>query len=179
MATMGLQYGLEKSDFCIKRAFRWLFEIPGICADDTPGVNALPPEKSARPSFSFKEMESRHMVEDVYYPAKAEWKPISITLFDLVKKNHPVFEWIMMVYDMKKGQFFPANNTISQQISRQQDKFIKDCHLKLYDGCANVIERWIFEDAWPQAVNFQTLDMSSNGYLTCEITLRYARAYIE
>lgn len=173
---MGLQFGLEKTDFCIKRPNRWLFVIPGVAADDTPGVDALPPEKSARPSVSFKEMEVKHLIEDVYYPVKPEWKSFSVTLFDIKKKSHPVFGWLKTVYDARDGKFLPANQ---KSLIQQKDRFIKECRLNLFDGCANLIESWIYEDAWPQAINFQTLDMGSSGYLTCEITIRYARAYIE
>lgn len=172
---MGLQYGLEKSNFCIKRSYRWLFEIPGVCADSTAGVDALPPEKSARPVISFKEMEIKHLIEDVYYPAKPEWKTFSVTLYDLKRSSHPVFEWLKNVYDPQQGLFYPANRSV---LFQQSERFIKECTLNMYDGCGNIIERWIYEDAWPQSVNFQTLEMASSSYLTCELTIRYARAYI-
>jgi hypothetical protein len=175
---MGFLYGLEegKSQYC-KRQNRWLFEIPGVVADDTPGVDALPPEKSARPNLSFKEMEAKHLIEDVYYPAKPEWKPITITLFDLKKSNHPVWEWIIKVYDPKQGKFWPV---IRQGGSQQpKDIFIKDCYLKMFDGCGNLVETWAFEDSWIQAANFQSLDMGNGNLMTCDITLRYARAYWE
>jgi len=175
--NMGLQYGLDKSDLCVKKTHRWLFEIPGVCADNTVGIDALPPEKSSRPSVSFKEMEVKHLIEDVYYPAKPDWKTFTVTVFDLKKTNHPVFQWFKKVYDPKKGKFYPAN--LNGSTLQQSDKFIKECFLKLYDGCGNVIEKWIYEDVWPQSTNFQSLDMGSSAFLTCEITLRYARAYIE
>jgi hypothetical protein len=170
---MGLRYGLDKGDFCLKRTNRWLFTIPGVCADDTAGVDALPPEKSARPSLSFKEMEVRHLNEDVFYPVKPDWKPITITLFDLRLRTHPVVEWVKKMYNPAQGAFFVPNNGANQQ----KDSFIKECNLSLYDGCGNRMEQWIYEDAWINSANFQSLDMTSSGYLTCEITLRYARAY--
>lgn len=168
MAKMGLQFGLQgNGDYC-KRTFRWLFEIPGVCGDESPGVNALPPEKSARPNLNFKEMDVNHLIEDVFYPAKPDWKPINITIFDLVRNEHPVFKWIQEVYKPETGKFTePASG-----------KFIKECTLKLFDAIGTVIETWIFEDCWPQSINFQTLDMTNSGVMMCDITLRYARAYI-
>lgn len=171
---MGLLYGLEKNQMC-KRQNHWLFEIPGVSADDTVGVDALPPSKSARPNLTFKEMEARHLHEDVYYPAKPEWKPVTITLYDLNKASHPVWDWLAAVYSVEKGEWSPVLNAFT----RFRDKFIKDCFLKLYDGCGNVIESWRYEDSWCSGINFQTLDMTSSEVLTCEITLRYARAYLE
>jgi len=169
MAKMGFQFGLESGSYC-KRQFRWLLEIPDVVADTkNGGVNALPPEKGARPNLSFKEMEAKHLHEDAYYPAKPEWKPITITVFDLVKNKHPVFEWVKKIYTPNANSVFKEPNSPG---------FIKTCTLSMYDGCGNTVESWIFEDSWCSAANFQTLDMTSNGVMMCEITLRYMRAYI-
>lgn len=165
---MGLQFGLEGNGQYCKRNFRWLFTIPLVCGDQSPGANALPPEKSSRPSLSFKEMDVKHLVEDVYYPAKPDWKPINIVLFDLKRNQHPVFKWINEIYDPNAGTFKAPNS----------GKLIKECSLIMVDAVGTPIESWIFEDAWPQAVNFQTLDMNSSQVQMCEISLRYARAYI-
>lgn len=173
---MGLLYGLEGNGQYCKRQNRWLFTIPGVVADDTTGVDALPHEKGARPSISFKEMEARHLIEDVYYPAKPDWKPVNLTLFDLKKGSNPVFNWIKSVYDPQGGKWFPSNKP-GNRLS-PKDKFIKDCELKMYDGCGTLLETWTYEDAWIQSANFQTLDMTQGSLMTIEITLRYARAYV-
>lgn len=165
---MGLQFGLEKSNLCFKRANRWLFRIDKICADDSTGANVLPPEKSSRPTISFKEMDVNHLIEDVFYPAKPEWKPITITLFDLHLRENPIFKWIQEIYDPEEGSFFEPNSK----------ELIKECTLTMYDGCGEPIEKWIFEDCWPQNINFNTLDMGSSAIMMIELTLRFARAYI-
>ena len=163
---MGLQMGLEKGRFC-KRENHWLFFISGISADLTPS-HALPPQKSARPNLSFKEMVANHMTEDVYFPAKPEWKPINLVLYDLNTPVHPVFDWIRNVYDPYIGSFYEPNRA----------SLIRQCTLKLCNGCGDPIETWIYEDVWPQNINFGQLDMGNSGIVMCELTLRYARAYI-
>ncbi len=165
---MGMQFGLEGTGQYCKRQFRWVFMVPKVVGDESPGANALPPEKSARPSLAFKEMNVNHLIEEVFYPAKVEWKPITITLYDLSRKTHPVFDWIKEIYNPDAGTFKPANS----------GQFIKECYLKMLDATGETIETWTFEDAWPQSVNFQTLDMGTTGVMMCEISLRYARAYI-
>lgn len=189
--TMGLQFGLNKLDVNkVKRPFRWMFEVPQVCGDQSEGVNALPPSKAARPTLAFKEMSVNHLVEDVYYPAKPDWRPINITVYDIKRENasassrgegysestsegqthHPVFNWLQEVYKVKEGKF----------LAPLKGKFIKECSLKLLDGEGCTIERWIFETAWPNNINFDMLDMAnSTNILTCEFTLRYARAYID
>lgn len=175
MAKMSMQFGLEKGYFC-KRPFRWLFYIPEVAPDEqtSEGAKVLPPQKSARPNLQFKEMNVNHWIEEVFYPAKPDWKPITLTLFDLAVSPHPVFEWIKRFYKPEHGIMHKPND-------RQPDgtKFINECILTMYDGCGDIIEQWIYEDAWLQSVNFLTLDMSDSGILTCEITLRYARAYVK
>lgn len=164
---MGFQFGLEKSSVCFKRKFRWLFKIEEISA---MGINTLPPVKGARPSMSFKELEVKHLTEDVYFPGKSEWKPITLTLFDLKQNKHPVFEWIKKIYN-------PQNDSLWTPVL--DAKLKKTGTLELYDGCGTVIEKWTLDNIWPQSSEFGELDMSSSDYLVCDVTLRYDRAYIE
>lgn len=172
MVKMGLQFGLEGDGKYCKRQFRWLFEIPEVVGDVTSaqnGIPSLPPEKSSRPSLDFKEIEVKHFTEDYFYPGKPNWKPVTLTLWDLKLKVHPVFKWLQEMYDPETANWYTVKS----------GKFIKTCYLTLYDGTGDPIERWVWEDAWPQAINFQNLDMTTTGIVMCEITLRYARAYIE
>lgn len=166
MANMGLDYGLEKPNSCIKRKFRWLLKIPDISAS---GIKSLPPMKSARPNISFKEIQAEHLNETIYFPSKPEWKPITLTLFDLKKNQHPVINWLNKLYNACTGKMqTPIDND-----------FIQYAILEMYDGSGAIMETWIYEDVWPQAIDFEDLDMSSSEIVTCSITLRYARAYLE
>ena len=158
---MGLDFGLDKGQYC-KRKNQWLFKIQGVSAP------ILPPKDGARPNLGFKEMEIRHINEDVYYPMKPDWKTINLVLYDVKTGSNPVFDWIKKVYD-------PKNDARWNPVSVG---FLKQPRLELYDGCGNLIESWTFEEAWPSQVNFQNLEMGSNDILLIEITLRYARAYI-
>ena len=170
---MDMGIGVVGEGNLCKRRFRWLFYIPEVTLGDNAeieGVAALPPEKSARPNLEFKSMSVRHQAEDVYYPAKPDWKPISLTLYDLKKKTHPVFRWVKEFYEPDDNSTIYAPN---------ENWFIKECWLRLYDGCGEVVEKWIWEDAWLQNANFQTLDMGDSGIVVCDITLRYARAYVD
>jgi hypothetical protein len=168
MGTMGLGYGLESSTICMKRKFRWLLRIDGISAQ---GVNSLPPLKSARPSITFKEIQVEHLNETIYFPGKPDWKPIALSLYDLKRYNNPVFSWLQRIYD-------PSIIGSGQMKTPADNNFILSANLELYDGCGNILEQWVYENIWPQSVDFGELDMSNNEVVTCDITLRYARAYI-
>lgn len=168
--SMGFGFGLEKAHACFKRKHRWLFKIQGVSAD---GVNALPPTKGARPNLSFKEMEAQHLNETIYFPGKPEWKPVNLTLYEVKsesgKVQHPVLKWIEDVYIPKNGTWKPSCDGFKKSQAR----------LEMYDGCGETIETWIFENIWPQAVEFGDLDMASSDLVVCDLTLRYDRAYIE
>ena len=166
--NMGFDFGLNDPNTCFKRKNRWLFKIDGISADD--GVNSLPPSKAARPSLSFKEIEVQHLNETIYFPGKPDWKPINLTLYDIKKNSHPIFDWLLMLYDPQSDSKYNASC----------DGFKKpEATLELYDGCGTVIETWVFESIWPQAIEFGELDMTTSDLITCDLTLRYDRAYIK
>ena len=161
---MGFDFGLESPNLCLMRKFRWLFFIPDISAE---GTNALPPEKGARPSLAFKEIEAQHLNEIIYYPSKPDWKQITLTLYDLKKNTNPVFNWLKEKYDPYNGTWKVGEN-FKKPIAR----------LQMYDGCGNVQENWIFENVWPNNIEWGELDMSDSSYVTVELTLRYDRAYV-
>lgn len=162
---MGLDFGLENSSTCYFQKNRWLFKINEVSATS---INSLPPLKSARPSLSYRELQVEHLNETIYYPGKPEVKPVNLVLYDLKKNKHPVFAWLKKFYNPCDGSIYtPLDNN-----------FIMNPTLELYDGCGTLIEMWTFENAWPQSVDFGELDMASGDILTCDISLRYARAYI-
>lgn len=165
MVRMGLDYGLEAANSCIKQRFRWLFRIPNISAS---GTNSLPPSASARPNISFKEMEVHHVTETLYYPGKPDWKPIPLKLYDIKKPVNPVFQWVKQVYNACNGNYNPVT----------AGQFKQTCLLEMYDGCGSVLEQWQFENAWPQAIEFGELDMGNSEVLTVDLTLRYDRAFV-
>jgi hypothetical protein len=166
---MGLDFGLE-SNFCLKRKFRWLFKIEGVSAD---GVNTLPPDKGARPSLSFKEVEVQHLNEVIYFPGKPDWKPINLTLFDLKKNNNPVINWLNNQYNAQGGRWRIGYGGVPDDM-----RFKKNARLEMYDGCGEVLETWVFDNIWPNNIEWGELDMSDASYATIDLTLRYDRAYI-
>lgn len=158
-----------------KRKFRWLFFVEGIIGD---GVNTLPPSSGARPSLAFKSSTFEHLNETISYPVKPDWKPINLTLFDIKCNMNPIWDnWIKPMYDPKLG-----GNNYNYPIlegANFKNSFKKNARLELYDGCGSIMESWIFENAYPEDVNFDELKMDENGIVNITLTLRYDRAYIE
>jgi hypothetical protein len=164
---MSFDYGLEKTTACFKRKYRWLMKIPGV--SDEP-IGALPPNKSARPSLAFKSMEAQHLHETIFFPGKPDWKPVTLTLFDIKKNKHPVMEWIKLMYEVDQS---------SVKFKYATDGFKKEGKLELYDGCGEIIERWIFENMYIENADFGELDYSDSSVDYVDLTIRYDRAYWE
>lgn len=172
---MGLFRGYDST--CFKRKYRWMFSLKDVSGD--PAIltsNALPPSKASRPNLQFKELEAQHISETVYFPGKPDWKPITVTLYDTKVNSNPVFDWIAKYYDPNRGYLgysssqFPNNSALAMKIN--------EAYLTLFSGCGTVVEKWIFENVWPQAIEFGELDMSQSDVVTIDLTLRYDRAYI-
>lgn len=164
---MSFDYGLEKTTACFKRKYRWLMKIPDV--SDEP-IGALPPNKSARPSLAFKSMEAQHLHETIFFPGKPDWKPVTLTLFDIKKNKHPVMEWIKLMYEVDQS---------SVKFKYATDGFKKEGKLELYDGCGEIIERWIFENMYIENADFGELDYSDSSVVYVDLTIRYDRAYWE
>lgn len=168
--NMGLDFGIGNNSTIFYRKHRWLFEVPNISVEP---IYALPPFKSARPSLSFKEIAVEHMNETVYYPGKPEWKAVPLTLYDLKRDtdngSHPVWEWIKKCYDPgNQSRFRPSAEGFK----------VPQATLRMYDGAGEVCQSWIFETVWCQNIEFGELDMSVSDIVTCNLTLRYDRAYL-
>ena len=88
-----------------------------------------------------------------------------------MKKNkHPVIEWINEYYEV---------NSSGVKLKTATNGFKKQGKLELYDGCGEIIEKWIFENMYPETVEFGELDHSDSNIIYVDLSLRYDRAYYE
>jgi hypothetical protein len=158
----------DSEQVCFKRNFRWQLIIPDVSAD---GIWSLPPLKSARPSLTFKEMSVEHLNETIYRPSKPDWKPLTLTLYDLVRPiENPIFTWIRRQYD-------PANCAYWRPCLMNPTFVAAYIQLHMYDGCGNIVETWVYEHVYIMSAEFGNLDMSDNDVTKVECQLRYDRAY--
>lgn len=150
---------LQKDQF--KRKFRWTIEF-----GNRP-MNILPPSKAARPSISFKEIEVVHLTENIYLPGRVEYQPLNVTVYDINKnKGDSVYAWIKSI--CAAGDHRALYN-----------KYPDTINIKMLDGSGEVLETWVYEEAWPQKIDFSDLDYSSSDLATIDITFRYSRAYLD
>lgn len=170
---MGLDKLVAGDLVMFKRKFRWVFEIPDITPE---GTYAIPAIKSARPTYTFKEHGVQHLNEEIFFPMKADWKPINLTLYDIGRIRHPIVEWIAQVYRMNPDDTHKWYPSVEGEGDAIPTPFKRNGRLTLYDGCGGIMERWKFENMWPQSVDFSELDYGSSDIVLCNCTLRYDRA---
>ena len=177
MRDMGLGI-IGSQDITFRRKNRWMFSIPGIVGEEEEGneIKMLPPLKSARPSIAIKEMEIRHLDEVVYYPGRQDWKTINLTLYHVQCDNHPIFDWMKKIYNPLDIED-PFKYGIDQF---DENQFIKrTAEVFLFSGCGEVMEKWVYDCVWPTSIDWGELDMESSDIVYVDVTLRYARAYVE
>jgi hypothetical protein len=183
---MGLKLA-STPNVLFKRKFRWVLEIQNVSGDR---IGTLPPQKSARPNINFKTIEAQHLNESIFYPTKPEWKPINLTLYDIIgdassdcpQRVHPVFEWLKQIYDPGVSDYSgQTGGTTVSPVGWYSDvvrQYKRSAILSMLNGCGDVLEEWVFENAWPESVEFGDLDYANSEVVTADISLRYDRAYV-
>lgn len=196
---MAGDFGIGDPRTVYPRKFRWLFKVKNVIGD---GLTALPPVKGSRPKISFKEVEAQHVNETVFFPGKPDWQSFTVQCLESRCRSevgnsvgpvlpgngaifkpgpiscppvHPLVGWYNSLYapqtDTTDGYRFFINED-------DPDKSLgREARLQLFDPCGRCLEQWVYETVWPQAVDFEDLDMGSSDVVMATVTFRYARAY--
>lgn len=117
-------------------------------------------------------MQAEHLNETISFPSKPEWQPIQIMLYDrCMSFENPIFTWLKQQYNpgsFECGKWFPCLDSTS----------FKTCAtLQLLDGCGNTVEAWMFQNCYPQSIDWGDLEMTNYEVVTVEFSLRYDRAF--
>ena len=176
-----MQMGIFNTSALFKRSFRFMFTLDNVVGNPNADyLDVKPPSKAQRPSLSFKDLTFEHLTETIHMPGKAEWKPITLSVYDIAGYNagscrivkNSVYRWIESFYTPQFGNFKYACS-MSPGVA-----FKRPCFLTLYDGGGSLIEQWQFDNAWCQDVNFGEMDMGTADVMMIDMTLVYDRAYL-
>lgn len=166
---MAINMGLGRlgnPNLIFKRKFRWTLQFDNIC-----GGQSIPPsylKSAARPNADIDETEINYLNGKRWIPGKLTWQTITVTYIDVAAlDNSPLWSWLASVYN-----FTDLNGNTTMGSSARD--YGGTGTLYMYDGCGTPLERWVYGDAWPKAINFGELDMSDPEVATIELTLRYA-----
>jgi len=187
MATycMGPAFGLDESTADLLRKFRWLFQLTGVVGSDSVenGLYSLPPRRAARPNLQFKSDSFQHVTETIYMPMKPDWQTMRLVLFDLKRcgqqnKYNVVYDWLRAGPPIsgqgRPGMYDPRTANWTPMVDAG---FKRTCQLLMLDSCGSVMETWVYENAYPESIDWGELEMDLSDLVTIEISLRFDRAY--
>src|SRR3972149_4990730 len=81
-----------------KRQFRWVLA--------TDMIDAFTCRTATRPQVAFEDTVVDYINTRFYYPGKATWEPLQITLLDplLPSAAQKTMEWLRLVYEAETGR---------------------------------------------------------------------------
>ncbi len=152
-----------------KRKFRWKFFLTYTCNGIINNFSAFNASSSARPKIEIDEAEINYLGQKRKIPSSgARYTPMTITLHDVGLNDNvqPLYLWL--------SNFFRTTNP--RLGSMPNYTLYANVTLELLDGCGDVIETWLLEECWPQAVDFGELSMENSEVCTIEMTIVYNMA---
>lgn len=173
-ANQGILMGLGDlagPDLVFKRKYRWTFQVEPNCG---PVIPAAFVKLASRPNLTIEETEINFLHGKMWIPGKGTWETITVTYYDIGNGGAGVtglFSWLAAVYNFTDPVGLSQSSIIGQGVG--SNGYAAFGYLDLYDGCGQVMEEWVLEQLWPQAINFGELDYSSSEEVTIELTLRY------
>lgn len=149
-----------------KRKFRWTFQVERL--SDNSVIDNSFVKLAARPNLTVEETEINRLNAKAWIPGKAAWETITVTYYDVATQdNLGLWNWLASVYDF--------TNPVSLTMGSSRLDYAARGVLTLFDGCGTPLENWVFDDMWPQAINFGELDYASSDEINIELTLRYSQ----
>jgi len=165
--------GFENNVF--KRKFRYTVELQNICGGQQVPKHYV--KMADRPNISIEPTEINFLNAKSWIPGKASWETITLTYYDVANTYElkPLYDWLASVYNFAD----PRGIFGGLQQGSQKNDYAATAIISLWDGCGEELERWTIRDAWPEAVNFDSLDYSDSEAVTIELTLRYSDVFYQ
>lgn len=145
------------------RQDRWILEL------DAVGIPAYVVKTAGRPKVTSEETEISFVNNTAYFKGKTKWDTIDITLLNPISPSSAkkVYEWLLLCHQQKEG------------IDGYKSEYAKNLKLKLLSPLNTTIESWTLHKAWPNNIDFGSLDMSSGEPVETTMTLRYDYATLD
>ena len=144
-----------------KMSNRFIMEIDGI--------PAYLIKTAARPQLQLNSVPLDHINVKRYVKGKAEWQPITVTLYDPIVPSgaQSVMEWVRLHHESVTGR------------DGYSDFYKKEVRFNLLGPVGDKVEEWVLHGAFIQTANFNDLDFA-NGTDVADIslTLRYDYAVL-
>ena len=144
-----------------KMANRFIMEIDGI--------PAYLIKTAGRPNISLGEVALDHINVKRYVKGKAEWQPITVTLYDPIVPSgaQSVIEWIRLHHESVTGR------------DGYSDFYKKNVTFQVLGPVGDIVEKWTLYGTYIQDAAFGDLDFTDSNPVEITLTLRYDYAILE
>jgi hypothetical protein len=144
-----------------------------------PGVNSrnltMQATTVSRPQLEFAEVEQHRYNSTAYSAGKHTWSSMSVTIEDDITG---------LASRVVKGQLETQQRIVGVDLDGRWlntaatgSDYKFGLKLEQLDGDEGVVESWVVEGAWIQAVDFGDLDYSASEAATIQLTIRFDTAH--
>jgi len=154
-----------------KRGFRFKVSIPGLTDGASDPIWWA--KKAEKPSVSFTEASHNYLNHTYYWPARAEWNEVSVTMVDPVDPD-AASGLVLLV--QAAGYDIPAGIADADFASMSKAGAIGALGIVLVEQInelGDVLESWTLNNAWIKEVTFGELDYGSDDLTELTIKFRY------
>ena len=144
-----------------KLANRFLMKIDGI--------PAYLIKKIARPTIEMTEIVLDHINTKRKIKGKANWAPISVSLYDPVTPSgaQAVMEWVRLHHESVTGR------------DGYSDFYKKDIVFNTLGPVGDKVEEWTIKGAFISAATFGDMDWATEDAINIELTIKYDYAILQ
>lgn len=126
------------------------------------GIPAYMIKAISRPTINNNVVTLDHINLKRYIKGKSEWNTIEITLYDPIVPSaaQATMEWVRLAHESVTGR------------NGYADFYKKDVTINVLGPVGDKVEEWTLKGAFPENVNFNSMDWATADPLMVNITLR-------
>jgi len=148
-----------------KRQYRFVadFGVGGDCQWMVKNIT--------KPSVSLSEASHEYLNHTFYYPGRASWNSISVTLVDPVSPDATA----TMMNILKEAGYSPPTSADSLDTVSKKGSIAALGHLfvRQINAAGDEIETWELQNAWVKSVTLSGLDYSGDSLSEVTLEIRY------
>lgn len=136
-------------------------------------------KSATKPKFNVSNQEHKYINHTFNYPGRVTWDTVTVTLVDPVDPNAAAQAAQILA---ASGYSVPGNENADISTVNKKDATgaLGRVEIRQIGENANdVLEMWVLNNAWIEAVGFSELSYESEDLSTIELTIRYDWASLE
>jgi len=149
-----------------KRGFRFKISFEKL------GSHLWFAKKCDRPTLSFTETKHDYLNHSFYWPARAEWNEVTMTLVDPVE---PDIATSLLTFIKGAGYDIPtgADGNLTSMSKFKATENTGPVVIQMINEAGTPIEFWKLNKAWIKEVDFSEVDYSNDDLSEVTVKLRY------